>query len=59
MGWYDKRATKKENERLTIWAKACDACRARKAKCDEGRPSCGFCKESQIPCVYREVPPPK
>ncbi|RPA99602.1 hypothetical protein L873DRAFT_1827964 [Choiromyces venosus 120613-1] len=40
-------------------AQACDACRARKAKCDEGRPSCGFCKESQIACVYREVPPPK
>ncbi|KAL7272549.1 hypothetical protein RUND412_004639 [Rhizina undulata] len=40
-------------------AQACDACRARKAKCDEGRPSCGFCKESQNPCVYREVPPPK
>ncbi|KAI5807562.1 hypothetical protein DFH27DRAFT_546792 [Peziza echinospora] len=40
-------------------AQACDACRARKAKCDEGRPSCGFCKETAIPCVYREVPPPK
>lgn len=40
-------------------AQACDACRARKAKCDEGRPSCGFCKESQVACVYREVPPPK
>ncbi|KAI9820417.1 MAG: hypothetical protein M1832_003750 [Thelocarpon impressellum] len=31
----------------------------RKAKCDEGRPSCGFCKEAAMPCVYREVPPPK
>ncbi|KAI9883923.1 MAG: hypothetical protein M1823_004293 [Watsoniomyces obsoletus] len=40
-------------------AQACDACRQRKAKCDEGRPSCGFCKETMIPCVYREVPPPK
>ncbi|KAF8418428.1 hypothetical protein EV426DRAFT_707572 [Tirmania nivea] len=40
-------------------AQACDACRARKAKCDEGRPSCGFCKETAITCVYREVPPPK
>lgn len=40
-------------------AQACDACRARKAKCDEGRPSCGFCTETAIPCVYREVPPPK
>lgn len=40
-------------------AQACDACRQRKAKCDEGRPLCGFCKEAMIPCVYREVPPPK
>ncbi|RPA84642.1 hypothetical protein BJ508DRAFT_222926 [Ascobolus immersus RN42] len=40
-------------------AQACDACRARKAKCDEGRPSCGFCKETGVPCIYREVPPPK
>ncbi|KZF20052.1 hypothetical protein L228DRAFT_270807 [Xylona heveae TC161] len=38
---------------------ACDACRARKAKCDEGRPSCGFCKETQNTCVYRDVPPAK
>ncbi|KAI9817330.1 MAG: hypothetical protein M1826_001645, partial [Phylliscum demangeonii] len=40
-------------------AQACDACRQRKAKCDEGRPSCGFCREALMPCVYREVPPPK
>ncbi|KAI9841557.1 MAG: hypothetical protein M1837_000603 [Sclerophora amabilis] len=38
---------------------ACDACRTRKAKCDEGRPSCGFCKDAAIQCVYRDVPPPK
>ncbi|KAI9865722.1 MAG: hypothetical protein M1813_002180 [Trichoglossum hirsutum] len=38
---------------------ACDACRQRKAKCDEGRPSCRFCKEAGLACVYREVPPPK
>ncbi|KAH0563167.1 hypothetical protein GP486_002264 [Trichoglossum hirsutum] len=40
-------------------AQACDTCRQRKAKCDEGRPSCGFCKEAGLACVYREVPPPK
>ncbi|KAI9842480.1 MAG: hypothetical protein M1838_003105 [Thelocarpon superellum] len=40
-------------------AQACDQCRQRKAKCDEGRPSCGFCKDANMPCVYREVPPPK
>ncbi|KAK6505102.1 hypothetical protein TWF481_007024 [Arthrobotrys musiformis] len=40
-------------------AQACDACRTRKAKCDEGRPACAFCKDNNTPCVYREVPPPK
>ncbi|EWC46563.1 hypothetical protein DRE_04286 [Drechslerella stenobrocha 248] len=40
-------------------AQACDACRTRKAKCDEGRPACSFCKDNNSPCVYREVPPPK
>ncbi|KAI9724738.1 MAG: hypothetical protein M1812_000013 [Candelaria pacifica] len=38
---------------------ACDVCRNRKAKCDEGRPSCGYCKEMELRCIYREVPPPK
>ncbi|KAF3169811.1 hypothetical protein TWF225_004694 [Orbilia oligospora] len=40
-------------------AQACDACRTRKAKCDEGRPACAFCRDNNTPCVYREVPPPK
>ncbi|KAH1445851.1 hypothetical protein KXV31_006326, partial [Aspergillus fumigatus] len=38
---------------------ACDRCRARKAKCDEGRPSCGHCKENNLICVYKEVLPHK
>ncbi|CRG90473.1 Estradiol 17-beta-dehydrogenase 11 [Talaromyces islandicus] len=38
---------------------ACDQCRARKAKCDEGRPSCSHCKENSIACVYKEIPPHK
>lgn len=38
---------------------ACDQCRARKAKCDEGRPSCSHCKENNVPCNYKEVPPHK
>ncbi|KAJ5087998.1 hypothetical protein N7456_011614 [Penicillium angulare] len=38
---------------------ACDQCRARKAKCDEGRPSCSHCKENGITCVYKEIPPHK
>jgi hypothetical protein len=38
---------------------ACDQCRARKAKCDEGRPACSHCKESNVQCVYKDVPPHK
>ncbi|CDM33279.1 transcriptional regulator family: Fungal Specific TF [Penicillium roqueforti] len=35
-------------------AQACDRCRAKKAKCDEGRPNCGYCRESNLPCSYKE-----
>ncbi|CAI7635289.1 unnamed protein product [Penicillium bialowiezense] len=38
---------------------ACDQCRTRKAKCDEGRPNCSHCKENNLTCVYKEVPPHK
>ncbi|GLA56241.1 hypothetical protein AnigIFM63604_006138 [Aspergillus niger] len=38
---------------------ACDQCRLRKAKCDEGRPACTHCEENNMICVYKEVPPHK
>ncbi|KAJ5471515.1 hypothetical protein N7530_008872 [Penicillium desertorum] len=38
---------------------ACDQCRSRKAKCDEGRPCCSHCKENKLDCVYKEAPPPR
>lgn len=40
-------------------AQACDTCRQRKAKCDEGRPECQHCKENGLKCSYREIPPQK
>ncbi|KAK5076620.1 hypothetical protein LTS08_005790 [Lithohypha guttulata] len=40
-------------------AQACDSCRQRKAKCDEGRPECTHCKENSLRCTYRDVPPQK
>ncbi|KAK5073427.1 hypothetical protein LTR70_010251 [Exophiala xenobiotica] len=40
-------------------AQACDSCRQRKAKCDEGRPECTHCKENELTCRYRDVPPQK
>ncbi|KAM5443917.1 hypothetical protein MferCBS31731_001163 [Microsporum ferrugineum] len=45
--------------RTTRAQQACDQCRARKAKCDEGRPSCSLGKESNSACVYKDVPPHK
>lgn len=38
-------------------AQACDSCRNLKAKCDEGRPACGSCKEKNFECHYRDPPP--
>ncbi|KAL9113637.1 MAG: hypothetical protein Q9227_002375 [Pyrenula ochraceoflavens] len=39
-------------------SQACDTCRNRKAKCDEGRP-CSHCRENNLECQYRELPVPK
>ncbi|KAJ5371235.1 uncharacterized protein N7496_007327 [Penicillium cataractarum] len=33
---------------------ACKACRARKIKCNNARPSCGSCLASMSPCVYED-----
>ncbi|KIV90679.1 hypothetical protein PV10_05308 [Exophiala mesophila] len=38
---------------------ACDSCRQRKAKCDEGRPVCQHCKDNNLKCFYRDIPPQK
>ncbi|KAJ9493356.1 hypothetical protein H2202_011174 [Exophiala xenobiotica] len=40
-------------------AQACDSCRQRKAKCDEGRPECQHCKANGLKCTYRETLPQK
>ncbi|TKA83279.1 hypothetical protein B0A55_00792 [Friedmanniomyces simplex] len=37
---------------------ACEQCRQRKQKCDEGVP-CSFCKEQGLICQYRDTPPAK
>lgn len=31
---------------------ACQICRARKTKCDNQRPACGFCQQSGSQCIY-------
>ena len=40
-------------------AQACNSCRQRKAKCNEGRPVCETCKTYSLTCTYRDGEPPK
>ncbi|CAK4033147.1 hypothetical protein DOTSEDRAFT_72963 [Lecanosticta acicola] len=47
--------TKRKQMRAT---QACEQCRQRKQKCDEGSP-CSFCKENSLSCQYRDTPPAK
>ncbi|GAM39661.1 hypothetical protein TCE0_034r11389 [Talaromyces pinophilus] len=35
---------------------ACDACRARKSRCDGGRPKCSGCVMQEVGCVYATHP---
>ncbi|KAG8631231.1 hypothetical protein KVT40_000371 [Elsinoe batatas] len=34
--------------------KACEACRLRKTKCDNARPSCGICQTTKSACKYEQ-----
>lgn len=38
---------------------ACQYCRSRKSRCDEGNPSCSNCIKKGIECIYGEVKPTK
>ncbi|KAH7085268.1 putative C6 transcription factor, partial [Paraphoma chrysanthemicola] len=35
---------------------ACDACRARRTRCDSARPSCSYCSSHGIECQYPDAP---
>ncbi|PWY70420.1 C6 finger domain protein [Aspergillus heteromorphus CBS 117.55] len=58
-GYYASQAYGIRHRKAARAQQACDQCRARKAKCDEGRPACSHCKENSLICVYKEVPPHK
>ncbi|RAL15067.1 putative C6 finger domain protein [Aspergillus homomorphus CBS 101889] len=58
-GYYPNQAFGIRHRKAARAQQACDQCRARKAKCDEGRPACSHCKENNLICVYKEVPPHK
>ncbi|KGO65745.1 hypothetical protein PEX1_083360 [Penicillium expansum] len=57
--FYQNQAFGARQRKANRATQACDQCRARKAKCDEGRPNCSHCKENNLGCVYKEVPPHK
>ncbi|KAF2100765.1 hypothetical protein NA57DRAFT_35977 [Rhizodiscina lignyota] len=46
-------------DRAAIAAQACETCRSRKSRCDEGRPKCGSCQRLGMECKYREPQPTK
>ena len=35
---------------------ACEACRTKKSKCDNERPSCGSCRQHNVKCIYQGTP---
>ncbi|KAJ9491112.1 hypothetical protein VN97_g2153 [Penicillium thymicola] len=35
---------------------ACDACRARRTKCDSQKPSCRYCETHGLDCLYQVAP---
>ncbi|KUJ24011.1 C6 finger domain protein [Mollisia scopiformis] len=45
--------TKSSSSRTFIALQACEACRAKKTRCDEGKP-CGLCQSLGIECQYKE-----
>ncbi|KAH8888059.1 hypothetical protein GQ53DRAFT_692225 [Thozetella sp. PMI_491] len=36
---------------------ACEVCRTRKTRCDAAKPTCSFCSQLGIQCVYRRLEP--
>ncbi|KAK2065376.1 hypothetical protein LY76DRAFT_611549 [Colletotrichum caudatum] len=46
-------------ERGHIAQRACEVCRRRKQKCDEEKPTCGYCSKAQLECDYGSPKPTK
>ncbi|KIW05422.1 uncharacterized protein PV09_03932 [Verruconis gallopava] len=44
----------KSRVRESIAVQACESCRQKKARCDEGLPKCGACSRAGIDCIYAE-----
>ncbi|KAI3548628.1 hypothetical protein CSPX01_03057 [Colletotrichum filicis] len=48
-----------KKDRGPIAAIACSTCRTRKQKCDERKPTCGFCEKKGLDCFYGDPVPTK
>ncbi|KXH36309.1 hypothetical protein CSAL01_02679 [Colletotrichum salicis] len=51
--------TYQKKDRGPIAAIACSTCRTRKQKCDERKPTCGFCEKKGLDCFYGDPVPTK
>jgi hypothetical protein len=56
---YQRSSLPQAQKRSNRAQQACDNCRQRKAKCDEGKPACSYCRENGQVCNYKEVQPAK
>ncbi|KAK2013958.1 hypothetical protein LZ32DRAFT_637276 [Colletotrichum eremochloae] len=45
--------------RRSVFVFACEVCRRRKQKCDEEKPTCGYCSKAQLECDYGSPKPTK
>lgn len=48
----DERPNKKAKTWPSRRKPACQTCRRRKVRCDNGQPACGFCRANESECVY-------
>ncbi|KAL5521058.1 hypothetical protein ACEPAG_8980 [Sanghuangporus baumii] len=51
--------TERRRPKYTRSKTGCLTCRRKKVKCDETKPTCQRCSNSQLSCTWPEIPPPK
>jgi len=48
------RKRKKSDSDSRPLSASCELCKARKVKCDRGKPNCGWCVKNNKSCEYKE-----
>ncbi|KAK5173248.1 uncharacterized protein LTR77_001929 [Saxophila tyrrhenica] len=49
-------AARRQRKARTRATAACSTCRGRRTRCDNQRPSCGFCRNNGLDCHYDQTP---